>query len=54
MTSDNRIVNKTTSSVSGSDPINFSDHKFANESQSKAKTAKKKSSPGDAESLVKT
>ena len=52
MTSDYRHARQgTTSSVSGSDLINFSDHKFANESQSKAKTTKKNSQPVDAESL---
>ena len=52
MTSDYRHARQgTTSSAAGSDLVNFSDHKFANESQSKAKTTKKKSQHIDAESL---
>ena len=44
MTSDYRHARQgTTSSAAGSDLVNFSDHKFANESQTKAKTTKKKS-----------
>ena len=52
MTSDYRHARQgTTSSAAGSDMMNFSDHKFAHETNSRVKTTKKKSMPIDAESL---